>query len=471
MRPTLFHVPPELFGFPLLGCGILPAILLLVIITWFLLRLRQRKIGDVDFWGTLALFGVAEVILLFILPRMIGPNGFPIRGYGVFLLLAVLSAISLLVFQAKRRWNMPVDVVFSFALWCIIPGLIGARVFYIIEYWPNFAGSDLWSTLKNVLNIAEGGLVVLGSIIGGAIGALSFILMKRLPVLAMLDLLVPPLLLGISLGRLGCLMNGCCFGAVCETGPRITFPSGSPAHLYQIEHNRVYLYGLKLCDEDPGIAEKGPLRVPLQSHENRDEVLRRFAKDKRPHVKIAEVQPGSPAEEQGLKKDMSLLGLEGMNEQTGETCFYLVHNRQGALYCFADQLFAKKPGILIATDSPGSPDFLKYYELRAGSWEVRPVYPTQIISSVAAAMGCLLAIALSRRTRRDGVLTLFFLVSYGVFRFFIEILRTDEESFLGTGLTVSQNISIGLLFLAVLLALYLFYTQPRSSLAERGHHS
>ncbi|MGL6226570.1 MAG: prolipoprotein diacylglyceryl transferase [Thermoguttaceae bacterium] len=468
MRPTLFYVPPEIFGFPLLGCGILPAILLLVIIIWFLLRLRQRKIGDADFWGTLALFGVAEVILLFILPRMIGSDGFPIRGYGVFLLLAVLSAISLLVFQAKRRWNMPVDLVFSFALWCIIPGLIGARAFYIIEYWPNFAGPDLWSTLKNVLNIAEGGLVVLGSIIGGAIGALSFILMKRLPVLAMLDLLVPPLLLGISLGRLGCLMNGCCFGAVCETGPGITFPSGSPAHLYQIEHNKVHLFGLKLCDEDPGIAEKGPLRVPLQSHENRDEILRRFAKDKRPHVKIAEVQPGSQAEEQGLKKDMSLLGLEGMNELTGETCFYLVHNRQGALYCFADQLFAKKPGVLIATDSSAlsgsshssdSPDFLKYSNLRAEPWEVRPVYPTQIISSMTAAIGCLLAIALSRRIRRDGVLTLFFLVSYGVFRFFIEILRTDEESFLGTGLTVSQNISIGLLFLAVLLAVYLFKKQ------------
>src|SRR4029079_15885832 len=112
---------------------------------------------------------------IYALPSVVGEEqGLPIRGYGVMLLLAVSSAVALLVHRAKRRGYEP-ELILSLAFWLFLAGIVGARMFYLIEYWqPQFHKETLAETLKAVLNITQGGLVVFGSLIGGAVAALIF---------------------------------------------------------------------------------------------------------------------------------------------------------------------------------------------------------------------------------------------------------------------------------------------------------
>lgn len=115
-----------------------------------------------------------------------------------------------------------------------------------------------------VVNVAGGGLVVYGTVIGGILGTLAFIHRYKLPSLAMFDLAIPSLMLGMGLGRLGCLMNGCCFGSLCSLPWAVTFPPGSPPHFYQFQHSQLALQGIRvygwpgtlawITDVEPGSA-------------------------------------------------------------------------------------------------------------------------------------------------------------------------------------------------------------------------
>ena len=163
------------------------------------------------------------------------PLGLPIRGYGVMMLLAVVAGTLLAAWRAKRVGLDP-DLIFSLIFWMLVPGIIGARAFYVIEYWAATTGANyyagpggsLGALVGAIVNVTKGGLVVYGSFFGGVLGMLLFIRKHRLPLLALCDLMAPSMLLGLAIGRIGCLLNGCCFGAVCDQPWAIQFPAGTP---------------------------------------------------------------------------------------------------------------------------------------------------------------------------------------------------------------------------------------------------
>ena len=70
------------------------------------------------------------------------------------------------------------------------------------------------------------------------------------------DALAPSLVMGQIFGRLGCFMNGCCFGGVCEHAWAVSFPFGSPPHVRQVERGQLFLHGLNLVLEIFGIDRK-----------------------------------------------------------------------------------------------------------------------------------------------------------------------------------------------------------------------
>ncbi len=452
MRQTLFYIPLEIFGFPLFGFGILFWVILIATAVFVLYRLGKGK-ANTDTWGYLPICLIAEALIVFVVPNIAEPQGFPIRGYGVFLLLAISAAMGLLLYRSKKLWNIPADLIFSLALWCIICGLIGARLFYVIEYWPQIRQPTLLETLVDIVSFAKGGLVVYGSIIGGIVGALIFIIRNRLPLYATFDLLAPAVLLGIAIGRLGCLMNGCCFGAVCEAPYGMVFPPGSPVHLHQIEHDEVFAFGLKFAETPPtsGMAsnEAAP-RIPISPWEDHEEVLRHYAKDKRSAVRIEEVEPGSEAERLGLKKGMTVLAIEGY--QQGTPLFFLARDKASVLYCLLETIENHKDFVL-TTDSP---EPFHTYIIKNAGFKILPVYPTQIISAISAAAGAVLLLLLARFCKRDGWVLLLFFIFYPIGRFLLEMLRCDEDSFLGTGLTISQNTSLVLLVFALFLGWSVF---------------
>ncbi len=127
-------------------------------------------------------------MICWVLPALCDPQqGLPIRGYGMMMLLAVVAGTSLAAWRAKRVGLDP-DLIFSLAFWMLVPGIIGARAFYVIEYWrteywPAYTEPDggLGPLLVAIVNVAKGGLVVYGAFFGGVAGLLLFVRKHRLP--------------------------------------------------------------------------------------------------------------------------------------------------------------------------------------------------------------------------------------------------------------------------------------------------
>ncbi len=156
--------------------------------------------------------------ILFRLPGL----GLPIFGYGLMLFFAFLGSMNLTAWRARREKLDP-EVIYDLALWVFLGGLVGARLLYVWQYW-NVRVKTLWDVFK----IWEGGIVFYGSILGGAIATLLYWRVRRFPLRPVMDAIAPSLALGIALGRIGCFLNGCCFGDQCD--PRFPLGVRFPAH-------------------------------------------------------------------------------------------------------------------------------------------------------------------------------------------------------------------------------------------------
>jgi phosphatidylglycerol:prolipoprotein diacylglycerol transferase len=148
--------------------------------------------------------------------------GIKVFGYGLMLFVAFLGSMNLAAWCSKRRGLDP-EVIYDLALFVFLGGLIGARVFYVIQYW-----GDRVRTVADVFKFWEGGIVLYGSIIGGTLTFFAYRIWRPFPLRPALDSVAPALALGIAIGRFGCFLNGCCYGDVCGLPWAVTFPEPSP---------------------------------------------------------------------------------------------------------------------------------------------------------------------------------------------------------------------------------------------------
>lgn len=156
----------------------------------------------------------------------IGP--FTIYSYGLAMAVAALVCAYLLAKDAARH-KISKDTVFDFLFTCVLWGILGARLFYVILYWPSFA-ENLWE----IPMLQNGGLSWQGGFIAGTISGLWFIRSRKLPLLLWLDLIAPYIALGQAIGRVGCFFNGCCYGKPASWG--IFFP----VHNAQLHPTQLY---------------------------------------------------------------------------------------------------------------------------------------------------------------------------------------------------------------------------------------
>lgn len=174
-------------------------------------------------------------------PKLIDTGGFFLPTYGVMVAIAFLVAIWLTGKLAAKAGLKP-ELVTNLAIYCALAGMAGAKLFMFIFDWQTYLlhPSEIFtiSTLQ-AAGVYQGGLLM-------AI-LLAFFYMRRtgLPGLATADVFSPGLAIGHAIGRIGCLMAGCCWGAVCHRPWAITFtnpdahnltgvPLGTPLHPAQL---------------------------------------------------------------------------------------------------------------------------------------------------------------------------------------------------------------------------------------------
>lgn len=419
MLRTLFYIPNEIAGMPVFGFGLLLAAWCVFGAALFVWSARRHGF-DAETWGYVPLLALVAGVIWFVLPKLCDAHGLPIRGYGAMLLTAVVSAVGLAAWRAHRL-GIDVDLIYTLAFWAFVPGILGARLFYVIQKWPEefapvYQQHGLAALLGSLVNIAQGGIVFYGSFIGGVVGLLVFLRKYKMSLLATLDLVTPSLMLGLAIGRLGCFLNGCCFGGVCELPWAVRFPAGSPPDVQQVERGQAYIYGLKIA----GGAQAAP--------------------------RIVAVEPGSSAEREGLEPGETITAVSGRPTSTVEQALWL-------LFRAADS----GGPVSITADSGGT---VRQVTLTGPPGRSEPVHPTQLYSALSAFFVCLFLLACDPFCRRDGQLWTLMLSVYPVTRFLLEIIRNDEGSAFHTGLTISQNVSLAVLVVAAVSWLYILRKPP-----------
>ncbi|MCX7427028.1 MAG: prolipoprotein diacylglyceryl transferase [Planctomycetia bacterium] len=417
MLQTLYYIPLEIAGVPVFGVGWLLAVWTVVSVVLLATIGVKHGVGA-ELASYVPLVGLVAVAIVWLLPAVCEPEGLPIRGYGSMLLVAVVSGTGLLVWRG-RRVGLEADLMVSLVFWMFVPGILGARLFYIIEYWHDYQKATFGQTLAAAVNITKGGLVVYGSLIGGLVGYALFVRKHRLPLLAIGDLLAPCLLLGLALGRMGCLLNGCCFGGACELPWAVTFPLGSPVYDQEVMHR-----------ERPSLGQLLGMTLGV---------------DGAAEPVLEAVEPDGPLGKSGLRRGDRLTRIAGHAPRDAAEAdlllqHALVHQEPFSIETADGRTFE-------VTDLPVPPRSL-------------PVHPTQPYSAINALLICLFLLAYEPFRRRDGELFALMLTIYPVTRFLLEIIRTDESAIFGTGLSISQNVSL-LVMLGVAALWFHILRRPR----------
>ena len=97
------------------------------------------------------------------------------------------------------------------------------RLFYCVEYW----GEDI-KTLWDVVQYWKGGVVYYGGIVGGVAAFFFYWRLRPFPMRPYMDVIAPSIAVGTLFGRLGCFLNGCCYGDICRLPWGVSFPVHSP---------------------------------------------------------------------------------------------------------------------------------------------------------------------------------------------------------------------------------------------------
>lgn len=150
------------------------------------------------------------------------------------------------IWTATRRCprdGLRPEAIADLGPWLIVGGLLGARVLYVVSYWKeSFADQPWWE----VFMIQHGGLVFYGGLIGAILAAVGYVRWKKLPLMKVADAMAPSIALGHVFGRIGCLMNGCCYGSACTLPWAIHFPKDHPTGGQGVHPTQLYEAGLNL---------------------------------------------------------------------------------------------------------------------------------------------------------------------------------------------------------------------------------
>jgi len=165
---------------------------------------------------------------------------FEVRWYGIMVVLAILAVIAISFLEA-RRVGLAEDHIYSMGLWAIIGGVLVSRLFHVIDKWEYYMANP-------VQIIGFEGLTVYGAVLGALLAVFIYCRVKKLSFWEVGDVVAPGAILGQAIGRIGCFINGCCYGlptslpwGVVYTNPGSYGPAEAvqPTQLYHLIWNLI----------------------------------------------------------------------------------------------------------------------------------------------------------------------------------------------------------------------------------------
>ncbi len=170
--------------------------------------------------------------------------GKEIYSYGVMAALGFLAAVLTWLWMGRNE-NRPEGFAPDLGFWLMASGIIGSRAAYVAANWSHYRGAPL-----DIVRIDQGGLIFYGGLLLASAALVLFARRRRLPLWHVADFAIPGLAVGHALGRIGCFLNGCCYGRpagdhVCGSLCGVVYPPVSePGQLFA----GVALYPVQLIE-------------------------------------------------------------------------------------------------------------------------------------------------------------------------------------------------------------------------------
>jgi phosphatidylglycerol:prolipoprotein diacylglycerol transferase len=158
-------------------------------------------------------------------PEILHVGFIHLRSYGLMMAVAFVVG-TFLALRESRRLSLDEDKVVNVILVTLVASVLGARMLYVLEHLPEFRRE--WTS---VLALWQGGLTLYGGVAAGTFAGLVAARRMRLPIWITADALTPALALGTMFGRIGCFLNGCCYGRPTSLPWGVVFPHDSFASL------------------------------------------------------------------------------------------------------------------------------------------------------------------------------------------------------------------------------------------------
>lgn len=374
-----------------------------------------------------------------------------VKSYGAAMTVAFLTGIWLACRRADRsRGNA--DVVLNIGFISLIFGVAGARAMFVLHYWDTrFANQP--NPIAEIINIRAGGLEFWGGPLL-AVPALAIYLkfIAKASVRWYLDMTAPSLAWGLAITRIGCFLNGCCWGGVCvdhndparlraEYPWAVRFPYGSAPMQQQ------YRFGqLTLPKELIYVFERTGESIPLPA-----EAI---------HAALAE---GDDKRAQlDAQYAEALKALKAANDAGMETDAYKkAKAREEAIRQARAAYELTGPGLVEKQCRKYNITVADLARL-ADFYRSKPVHPVQLYEMISAFIIAFLLARLYYYRRRHGIVLPWFLILYSISRVIHESIRQDNPLDVG-GITISQAISIGTFTVGVVALALLYLKMPIAS--------
>jgi phosphatidylglycerol:prolipoprotein diacylglycerol transferase len=316
----------------------------------------------------------------------------PIPGFGLMLFLAFIFCTMLASRRALKE-GIRDETIQDLAVWIFLGGLLGARVTYLlsdkrIATWSEFL-DKLW-------RIWEGGIVLYGSIVGGLLSYfLAWFLIYRhkgLETRRLIDVIAPAICLGLVLGRIGCLLNGCCYGGpACADSSivtPITFPICAPCRDPFVDAGYQTVAGFSFGPSVPAMPGG---------------------------VVVDHVDPQSPAYAAGLRPGSVITEVNGISVPT-----------RGKLDLAIGSLVNWPRGqswldIKFRPSAEEAETTARIYPRTIA------IYPTQLYETISMLLLMMVVFAYDPLRKNPGQVCAVLMIGYGIHRSLNELLRVDER--------------------------------------------